>query len=240
MQSLTAALAAKLGSESIRLNARVAVLQPDGARGWNVQIAGDAQSQTFDAVVLATSSAVTAQLVRPWDATMADNLAEIPYASSAIALVGYENTQIARPLDAFGFVVPDVERREIIAASFSSVKFAGRAPLGKTLIRVFLGGAARPDLAQAPDDAIRAIVLRELGDLIGARGEPCLFRVARWPGAMPQYHLGHLDRVARIAERVAAWPGLQTAGNAYAGVGVPYCIRSGELAAEAILKSPFP
>jgi oxygen-dependent protoporphyrinogen oxidase len=236
MQTLATALAAKLPPNSVRLSARVEAVQPVAAGGWDIHIAGNAAPQHTDAVILATSAQVTAQLTRPWDAELADAHAEIPYAGSAIALVGYDERQIARPIDAFGLVVPEVERRDIIAASFSSVKFPGRAPQGKVLIRVFLGGAMRPDLVTAADEQIREIVKRELSELIGASGEPCLFRVARWPSAMPQYHLGHLDRVARITARVAAWPGLQVAGSAYAGVGVPHCIRSGEMAAAEVCR----
>ncbi|HEY2838757.1 MAG TPA: protoporphyrinogen oxidase [Pirellulales bacterium] len=237
MQTLATALAAKLAPNSVRLSARVETMQPVATGGWNMQIAGDSSPFTCDGVILATPAPVTARLARPWDAELADALVGIPYAGSAIALVGYEEGQIERKIDAFGLVVPEVERRDVIAASFSSVKFPGRAPDGKSLVRVFLGGAMRPDLVTAADDQIREIVKRELGELIGARGEPCLFRVARWPSAMPQYHLGHLDRVARIAARVAVHSGLQTAGSAYAGVGVPHCIRSGEAAAAAVCQT---
>jgi oxygen-dependent protoporphyrinogen oxidase len=236
MQTLTTALAAKLPPNSVHLGARIESVQPAGEGGWTLQIAGDDAPERFDGVILATSAPMTSQLTRPWDAELADTLAEIPYAGSAIAIVAYDERQIARRVDAFGLVVPDVERRDMIAASFSSLKFPGRAPQGKVLVRVFLGGAMRPDLVAASEEQIRMIVKRELGELIGVTGEPCLFRVARWPSAMPQYHLGHLDRVARIMERVAAWPGLQTAGSAYTGVGVPHCIRSGEAAAEEIVK----
>jgi len=234
MQTLPAAIAAKLTPNAVRLNARVEAVQPVAASGWDIKIASEAAPQHFDGVILATSAQVTAQLTRPWDAELANAHAEIPYAGSAIALVAYNENQIARPIDAFGLVVPEVERRDIIAASFSSIKFPGRAPQGKVLVRVFLGGAMRPDLVTASDEQIRAIVRRELGELIGVAGEPCLFRVARWPSAMPQYHLGHLDRVSRITARVTAWPGLQVAGAAYTGVGVPHCIRSGEAAAAEV------
>ena len=103
---------------------------------------------------------------------LAADLAEIPYAGSAIALVGYRRGQVARPLDGFGFVVPEIEHRPILAASFSSVKFAGRAVEDRVLFRVFLGGSGRPDLVQAPDDELRKIVTGELGELLGVAGEP--------------------------------------------------------------------
>ena len=134
--------------------------------------------------------------------------------------------------DGFGFVVPKIERRRILACSFSSRKFPGRAPDGCVLLRVFLGGAQQPEMVELPEEELRTIVLEELGELLGATGEPQLFQVVRWRQAMPQYHLGHLERVARIEQAVAALPGLELAGNAYRGVGIPDCIKSGEQAAE--------
>jgi oxygen-dependent protoporphyrinogen oxidase len=150
-------------------------------------------------------------------------------------LVGYRREQIAHPLDGFGLVVPQIEGREILAASFSSVKFHGRAPQGRVLMRVFFGGAGRPDQVDLPDAELRRIALAELAQLLGARGEPELFRVCRWPASMPQYHVGHLARVARIESLVAQLPGLELAGNAYRGVGIPHCIHSGESAAERVV-----
>ena len=114
--------------------------------------------------------------------------------------------QIAHPLDGFGFVVPAIEKRQIIAGSMASVKFPGRAPEGKLLLRVFVGGALQPELAELPDDEIRQLVLAELRELIGLSGEPEFCDVVRWLGMMPQYHVGHLDLVRQIEERAAAIP----------------------------------
>jgi oxygen-dependent protoporphyrinogen oxidase len=189
----------------------------------------------FDAVIVATPAPRAAQIVESFDRPLAGELEAIPYAGAAVALVAFARDQIARPLDGFGFVVPQIDGRRILSTSFSSVKYEGRAPEGQVLLRVFLGGAGRPDLVAADDEAIRAIVVEELGQLLGVRGEPSLFQVARWPHAMPQYHLGHLERVARIEAAVERWPGLRLAGNAYYGVGIPHCVRSGEQAAERIV-----
>src|SRR5262249_44969549 len=137
--------------------------------------------------------------------------------------------------DCFGFVVPAIERRRILSASFSSVKFRGRAPEGKVLIRVFLGGALQPEMLTRTDDELRRIAEEELGDLLGVSGSPCLSILFRWPTAMPQYHIGHLDRLARINAGLAKLPGLALAGNAYEGVGIPQCIKSGESAADRVI-----
>jgi oxygen-dependent protoporphyrinogen oxidase len=127
-----------------------------------------------------------------------------------------------------------VERRRIIAASFASLKYPGRAPNDDVLIRVFIGGALQPDLPDLPDAELRRLAYEELADLLHISGEPLTTDLARWPRSMPQYHVGHLDRIARIEQLVADRPTLELAGNAYRGVGIPQCIASGQLAAQRI------
>lgn len=249
MQSLVDAVAARLPSGVIRLNTPVERLFRSEEGRWQLETesamddgiaAGseppDPRLGCFDAVLIALPARRAADLLREFDHELSSELSGIRYADSAVTVVGYRREQIAHPLDAFGLVVPDVDKRQILAASFASVKFPGRAPEGSVLIRVFIGGARRPELAALPDEELRRITLAELGELLGARGEPELFRVIRWRGAMPQYRLGHLDRVSRIETRVAALPQLALAGSAYRGVGIPDCIRSGEQAAERLLK----
>ena len=141
------------------------------------------------------------------------------------------------PLDGFGAVVPAIEGRSILAVSFLSVKFPRRAPAGTVLMRVFVGGATQPELFDLDDDAIEALVRDELGDLLGASGDPLLIEVGRHPRAMPQYTLGHLDRVAAIRRRLARHPRLILAGNAFDGVGIPDCIHAAEHAAESVVSS---
>jgi protoporphyrinogen/coproporphyrinogen III oxidase len=237
MQSLATAVAARLPAETIKLNCAVTKLAARPAGGWDVWTSGATEPTAFDAAILATSAPLAARLVEPFDSRLGSALAAIPYASSAVVVAAYKDSQLGRPLDGFGFVVPEIERRPILAASFSSMKFVNRAPQGWQLVRVFLGGSARPELAAASDDELRRIAGEQLSELIGAQGAPAFARVGRWPSAMPQYHLGHLERVAEIGALVKPWAGLELAGNAYEGVGVPACIRSGEAAAERILAS---
>jgi oxygen-dependent protoporphyrinogen oxidase len=232
MQSLAVAVANRLPPSSVRLDSPVTRLAPRSGGGWDLSIGGAAGPESFDAVIVALPAHAAARLVQPFDEPLGSALLAIPYASSAVVVTAYKNSQLSRPLDGFGFVVPDVECRPILAASFTSVKFINRAPPDWSVIRVFLGGAARPELVSAADDELRTIAKSQLAELIGARGEPAVARVARWTCAMPQYHLGHLERVAEISARVKAWPGLELAGNAYQGVGVPHSIHSGEAAAE--------
>ena len=236
LASLVEAIARRLPEGCVRLNSPVERLAALPGGGWNVFIAGQSEPQTFSALVVAAPAPRAAQLLKGIDDTLAAGLAEIPYAGSAIALVGYRREQIARPLDGFGFVVPEIEHRQILAGSFSSVKFAGRAAEDRVLIRVFVGGSGRPELVQASEDELRRIVARELHELLRVTGEPELFQVCRWGGKMPQYHVGHVELVRRIESSAAALPNFALAGNAYHGVGIPQCIHSGEQAAARVAR----
>ena len=131
--------------------------------------------------------------------------------------------------------MPSIEQRSILACSYPSRKFDGRAPEGHELLRAFVGGALRPELVDLDDAALRAAVEADLAALLGVTARPALVRVHRHRRAMPQYQVGHEARVVAIEARAAAVPGLALAGAAYRGVGVPDCVRSGEAAADAVL-----
>lgn len=233
LSTLIDALAARLPQSSARLNARIDGVRRIGDR-WSLACSGES-AREFDALVVATSSAVAASLLIDTDSQLAGELNRIEYAGCVIAVLGYRREQISHPLDAFGVVVPEIEKRPILALSLSSVKFAGRAPDDRVLVRAFVGGACHPELHAGDDDQIRSLATKEVAELLGATGEPELCRIARWDRAMPQYHVGHKDVVARINERVKKLPGLALAGNAYDGVGIPLCVASSERAAERIL-----
>ena len=195
------------------------------------------QGELFDAehVVLAVPAHRAASMLASIDDGIAALLASIPYGSAVTATFAWRREEIPHPLDAYGFVVPTVERRDILAATWSSRKWPGRVPAGMELVRVFLGTARDGSLLERDDDAIAGASRRELRDLMGIRAEPQLTRITRFPRAMPHYHLGHLALVDRIEARVADHPGLALAGNAYRGVGIPDAIHRGEQAAESIV-----
>ncbi|MFM7249261.1 MAG: protoporphyrinogen oxidase [Planctomycetaceae bacterium] len=208
--------------------------RPEG--GYRVALVGPAGGCIdADGVVVALPSPAAASVLGSVDAALATDLAAIEHADSVVVALGYRRDRVAHPLDAAGMVVPRVEGRAALAVSFASSKFAGRAPEGHVLLRVFFGGALDPERARLDDAEIVHLARRELALLLGAEGAPALVEVARWPGAMPQYHLGHRDRVARIGRRIAAWRGLALAGAAYDGVGIPQVIGSGLKAAEEVL-----
>ncbi|RCS54730.1 protoporphyrinogen oxidase [Bremerella cremea] len=227
MGQLVSKLQESLANQTVHLGVKVTGVQP-GEEGWQVQC--DGQTQLFDAVIVALPAPQAAEVLAQQE-TIAHYLRQIPYAGCSVAIVTVDQAQIRRPVEGFGFVVPEIENRKILAVSFSSAKYPGRAPDGKVIMRVFVGGACHPELADLSDEEIRSIVQSELAELIGLEGEPEKYLVTRWNGKMPQYHLGHLDRVAALEAEVAKLPGLEVAGNAYRGVGVPQCIQSGEAAA---------
>jgi len=150
---------------------------------------------------------------------------------------GHALADVAHPLNASGLVVPAAEKRRILSVSFASRKFAGRAPEGEVVLRTFLGGALQPEILSHSDDELKQITLSELREILGVRGEPRFAVVSRHERAMPQYHVGHLDRVRRIEQLAAAHPRLALAGNAFDGVGIPDCVGSGERAAERVLSA---
>ena len=230
MQQLVDKLSACLQLAELRMGVGVETVEPFEEGGWTV-VAGGHRSR-FDAVVLALPAYHAATLLSRTDPALSDLLNGISYASSAVLALGVHRDQIQRPLNAFGSVVPIVEGRQILAISYSSLKFPGRAPTDRVLMRVFLGGALQPELVDLPDDQLYAIVWHELKELLGLRGRSDLQRVFRWRKAMPQYNLGHLSRLNRIRERVALQPGLFLAGNGYEGVGIPQCVKGGKQAAE--------
>jgi oxygen-dependent protoporphyrinogen oxidase len=234
--SLVEALARRLPSQCVQLGSRVERLTIGQGGGWKLWLSERDSAINFDAVVLAVPAHVAAKLLEVAAPDLACEIRQISYTSSAIVLAGYRRDQIEHPLDGFGLVVPAAEKREILATSFSSVKFPGRAPEGHVLLRVFFGGAARSQQVEFTDDVLKRLSGRELGELIGARGEPELFRVCRWRSSMPQYHVGHLARIQRIESQVMRLSGLALAGNAYRGVGIPQCIRSGEEAANRMIE----
>ena len=187
-----------------------------------------------DAVVLAVPSGAAAELLRSADPTLAMGLAGIEYAGSAVVSLGFAREDVAHPLDAAGVVIPRREGRRILAVSFSSQKFPGRAPEGSVLMRTFVGGALDPETAALDDGQLLPLVLAELRDVLGVRGTPRLVQIDRWRGAMPQYTVGHADRVATIQRLVASHRGLALAGAAYEGVGIPQVIASGQAAAASL------
>ncbi|HEU4509790.1 MAG TPA: protoporphyrinogen oxidase [Pyrinomonadaceae bacterium] len=231
MQVLTDKLA-RINAD-IRLNTRVAELTLEN-RSWTVTTSSREQISA-DRICLAVPAYVAASLIENVSGSLASKLRQIKYASTATINFAYKRSNIRHPLNGFGFVVPFVERRSLIACTFSSVKFAGRAPEDHVLLRAFAGGALQPEIFGLDEADLLPRIDADLRELLGISGRPLFTEVAKWERSMPQYEVGHLDRVAEIESEVGKVPGLALAGNSYRGAGIPDCIRSGETAAESIL-----
>ena len=195
---------------------------------------GEERRTSFSAVILATPAHQMSRVLLTALPAVAAELAQIEYASSAIVITGHDTQRIDHPLDAFGLVIPAIEKRKILSVSFLNRKFPDRAPPDKVILRTFIGGALQPEMMDLSDGQLIETTLAELRSIFGVRSEPEFAVVARYPRAMPQYHVGHLDRVGRIVDRLAPTPWIALAGNTLGGVGLPDSILSGEKAAERI------
>jgi protoporphyrinogen/coproporphyrinogen III oxidase len=232
MQQLAEALVAGLPGNALRATCPVQAVQKQD-RGWVVS-AGYASDQ-FDAVIVATPATAAVPLFEITCAALASELKAIPYSSSMTVALGFDKDVRAALPPGFGFLVPRSEGKRTLAATFVHNKFPHRAPADRALIRCFLGGSRDEQVLQLPDDEILNIVREELRQILGLSAEPLFTRLYRWKSAMAQYVVGHLERLQRIEGLLKQWPGLVLAGNAYRGIGVPDCVRSGEEAAQQVL-----
>jgi oxygen-dependent protoporphyrinogen oxidase len=233
MQAIVDALVARIPVVAQRLSAGVETVRRESAK-WLVIRPG--RTEEFDAVILATPTYTAAQLLAHEEAEVAAELNAIRYSSSVTVILSYDQAVRAALPAGFGVLVPRTENRRIRAATFVHNKFPGRAPEDRALIRCFLGGTQDEEILERSEDEIRAIVRRELREILGIGAEPLLVRVFKWKQAMAQYGVGHAARVERIRGLVAGMPGLALAGNAYGGIGVPDCVREGSDAAARILQ----
>jgi oxygen-dependent protoporphyrinogen oxidase len=224
----------------VRSTVRELTRLPDG---WRLTI-GSAHAPEWldaDAVILALparpASRLLAQVAGAAPAAVA--LAEIRYASMAIVTLAYPDAAFPAPPAGSGFLVPAVDARAIKAVTFSTVKWphlrAAQNAVGVHIVRCSVGRLGDEAILQRDDRALAALAAADLAAATGVRGRPADSRVTRWGGGLPQYSVGHLDRVARIRAGVAAQPGLAVCGAAYDGVGIPACIASARLAAQQVL-----
>jgi protoporphyrinogen/coproporphyrinogen III oxidase len=183
------------------------------------------------AVLLATPAYATADVLQLLDGELSALLRRIPYVSSATISLAYRSGEIAGLQSGRGFVIPHIENRELTAVTWASNKFAGRTPEGISLLRTFVGRAGREEALNLPDGDLLDLVQRELKQILGIDAVPVDSQITRWRRAMPQYVLGHVDRLEQIDQRIRRHPGLSLLGAAYRGVGIPDCIESGNQAA---------
>lgn len=237
MQQLVDAVIAQLDPSTLRTSTRIKALGREGGE-W-VVLRQDSTEHRFDRVIVATPGYIAAELLRSVELRLATVLGETAYSSSVTVALGYATAGFdgrgGKREDGFGFLVPRSEGKRLLACTFVHNKFPHRAPEDRLLLRVFLGGSHDPAVLEIPDEEILRIVCVELRQILGLTAEPLFSRIYRWERSMAQYEVGHLERVAEIERLRAALPGLALAGNAYHGIGVPDCIKSGlDAAAEAL------
>jgi oxygen-dependent protoporphyrinogen oxidase len=242
MGQLVDAITQRLDADSVRTSTSVNGIEKT-AQGWKIAAGG--ASENFDALIMAAPAWTAGELLTPVDAELGAELGGIPYSSSITVNLVYDETKIGPLPDGFGFLVPAVEGRAMLACTFVHRKFLGRTPPGKAVFRAFLGGMKRTDLLAESDQALVEVVRREMREILGAKTfgakvEPEFAQVTRWRRAMAQYAVGHKARMQRVNARVAVLPGLRLVGNAYDGIGVPDCIRLGRKAARELAGVPEP
>jgi oxygen-dependent protoporphyrinogen oxidase len=193
-------------------------------------------SMPVDGVILATPAFASAEIVRGLSTEASALLTAIPYASTATVSMAYHAANLSSMVRGFGFVVPRVERRNLLAATWTSLKWPHRAPSSHTLVRCYVGGVGREAIAHTDDSSMIRRMRDELQAIAGITQEPVYAEVNRWERGMPQYQLGHLQRVDKIQGQLQSYRGLYLAGSAYRGIGIPDCIRDGTETAERVLR----
>jgi protoporphyrinogen/coproporphyrinogen III oxidase len=234
MQELVERIASRLAG-CVRLNTPIIRLARDTDKKlWKITT-GLNEIDEADSVILATPSFQTAELLGGVTPSAADDLQQVTYTSTATVSLAFRQTDFPNKLDSFGFVVPAIEQRKIMACTFSSLKYPGRVPEGYVLLRAFVGGSLQPDLFQDDDATMVKNVRAELAGLLGVTAQPFFSRLWRHPHSMPQYFVGHDARIKRIEADLNRFPTLALAGSAYRGVGISDCVRTGEEAAEKVV-----
>ncbi len=236
MVQLPAKMTEAIGAERIRTGVGVERIERLEDGSYKVMLT-DGSTDTADAVIVATESWAAEPMVRSVDSDIADALAQIPSSSSATVSMAFDESEVGIDMNAFGVLCPMVENRALLAATYSSTKWPGRAPAGKVMFRGFVGGPQNQEIMKKSDEELMDIVLAEFRSILGLdpAAKPLFRRIFRWNKGMPQYTLGHIDRVSFIEDRCAETPGLALAGGSYRGVGLPNCIESGERGASKVL-----
>ena len=233
MQEMVNAIVARLDPAAIQLRSHIRRVYPED-QSWKLSVEMK-EEERFDAVILATPANVAGSLLEGVDRLLARNLLDTTYSSSVTVTLGYYKDQLKKLPPGFGFLVPRSEGKRMLACTFVHNKFPHRAPADKGILRCFLGGSRDEAALALTDDEMLETVRRELKEIVKLDARPIFSRIYRWRGAMAQYEPGHIARVERIEKRVTEIPGLALAGNAFHGIGVPDCIRSGMQAADSVV-----
>jgi protoporphyrinogen/coproporphyrinogen III oxidase len=236
LERMVEKLGEQLDAAAVHLRCRVASLEaPKNENGcYRISCNGGVGFEA-ESVVMALPARESARLLAPVDAELSQTLESFEYTSAVTVALAYDKAAIRSLPAGFGFLVPRKENRRLLACTFVHQKFPSRAPEGKGLLRCFLGGAKDPEAVRLSDKEILAITLGELRSIMKLDRAPLFHRIYRWPGAMPQYVVGHAERIARIRQRLECRRNLFLCGNAFEGIGISDSIRTGtEAAARAL------
>jgi len=221
-----------------RLNARVKTLRREGGR-WRAELASE-ETLEADVVVLAAPADASAALLEHEAPAVASLLRRFEFSSTAAVNLLYETSALRRRPEGFGFLVQRREEVSLTAATFTSNKFPGRAPEGKTLIRCYFGGKGREAPLDMDDEGLARAAAGDLERILGLGARPLGASVHRWPKANALYNVGHAARLAGLEAALPAFPGLLLCGGCYRGIGIPECVRSGREAARRALQGVPP
>jgi len=221
--TLVDALVQALGPDVVTCSSRVTELH----RAGTYLVQSSEKRYRSSAVILAVPAYIAGSLLGGFDTRLAGLCSAVPYASTATVALGYHAGQVGRPMHGTGFVVPKRERTPLLAATWVSSKWPGRAPEGHVLLRGFLGGGRDPHRTEAGDEELMTTVKDALADLMDISGEPVIARLFRFTRQSPQYEVGHRQRVATIERHLSALPGLFLTGSGFRAIGIPDCIADG-------------
>jgi protoporphyrinogen/coproporphyrinogen III oxidase len=239
---LTQALVQALRDGGVRLATGVGCqeIQPttQGPASFQV-VVENGEKIPADAVVLATPAFQTARLIRAFQPVTASLLDGIPYASTATISMAYSTEDLASQIRGFGFVVPRKEQHALLAATWSSLKWPERSRAEEILIRCYVGGWGREAILEQTDQSLMECVRQELQVIAGITAAPRYTEIHRWIRGMPQYVLGHQDRVRTIQRSLAEWPGIYVTGAGFYGIGIPDCIREGTKVGQQLMHDLF-
>ncbi|GAB4232277.1 MAG: protoporphyrinogen oxidase [Deltaproteobacteria bacterium] len=237
VQALTDTLADRL-ADGLHRNVTVDRIDRRG-EGYVLSMAagGNREEMGANVVVIAAPAYAAAGMLSALDEGLADALGAIPYSPVTVAALGYEKATLGNPLDGFGFLIPRGEKRKILGALWDSSVFPNRAPEGKALLRVMVGGVRAPELAALPEAELLALARKELREILGISAEPVIAKSFFHDRGIPQYLVGHGKRLERIDARLAGLPGLYLNSNAYRGIALNDCVRESRATAERIARA---
>lgn len=237
ISKLVETLIEKIEGTDIRLNTKVETLnKSEKNEKYEIKLVGGEKIEA-DHVIVATPAYIASALVKDIDNDLSEKLLKIPYTSTSTVSLAFNKSQIKCPLDAFGFVVPKKEGTSIIGSTWTSLKWKGRAPDDKLLLRSFIGGSGREKFVEETEEEIKERAMCDLRRVMGIEGEPLKSWVFKYKNAMPQYTIGHGDRVNGIFARLLSLQGLYLTGSAYFGVGMADTCREAETTAKKVMEN---